>query len=83
MTGLIVSFAAFAIFHSVTAAQWFKDFVAGLMGDRAYQGFYRLIYSALSVLTLLPVVYFYWLLPDRPLYTMTAPWSLGLIALQV
>ncbi len=82
MIGFIISFLVWAAFHSLTAAQGFKDRVAGLMGERAYQGFYRLIYSAVSVLTLLPVLYFYWQLPDRPLYAVPAPFSWGMIALQ-
>ena len=53
------------------------------MGERAYQGFYRLIYSAVSVITLLPVLYFYWQLPDRPLYAIPAPFSWLMIGLQL
>ena len=82
MIGFIASFLIWAGFHSLTAAQGFKDRVADLMGDRAYQGFYRLIYSAVSVLTLLPVLYFYWQLPNRPLYSIPAPFSWGMMGLQ-
>ncbi len=82
MLGFIISFFVWAAFHSLTAAQGFKDRVAGIMGDHAYQGFYRLIYSAVSVITLLPVLYFYWQLPDRPLYSVPAPFSWGMFGLQ-
>ncbi|MEM9775476.1 MAG: NnrU family protein [Chloroflexota bacterium] len=74
MTGLILSFLFFAVLHSITAAQWFKDRVVGLFGLGVYKGFYRLFYSAVSVLTLLPFVYFYFQLPDQPLYTIPFPW---------
>ncbi|MFK7804298.1 MAG: NnrU family protein [Anaerolineae bacterium] len=83
MIGLIVSFVVWAIFHSITAAQGFKDWVARFTGERVYQGFYRLFYSAVSVITLLPVLYFYWQLPDRPLYSVPAPFSWLMIGLQV
>jgi protein-S-isoprenylcysteine O-methyltransferase Ste14 len=82
MTGFIISFLIWAIFHSITAAQSFKDRVARLVGDRMYQGFYRLFYSAVSVITLLPVLYFYWQLPDQPLWQVSAPFSWLMFGLQ-
>lgn len=83
MTGLIVSFLVWATFHSITAAQWFKDGILQLMGERAYQGFYRLIYSVVSLVTLMPVLYFYWQLPDQPLYAVPAPFSWLMVGLQL
>lgn len=82
MIGFIISFSLWAIFHSITAARAFKDRVAHLVGDRVYQGFYRLFYSIVSVITLLPVFYFYWQLPDRPLWQVSAPFSWLMIGLQ-
>ena len=82
MIAFIVSFLVWAGFHSLTAAQGFKDRVAGMMGESKYQGFYRLIYSAVSVFTLLPVLYFYWQLPDRSLYSVPAPFSWLMFGLQ-
>ena len=82
VTGLIVSFTLFAVIHSITAAQSFKDWIARLMGERAYQGFYRLIYSAVSAMTLIPIAYFYLQLPNRSLYTVPAPWAWFLFGLQ-
>lgn len=82
MIDFIVSFLIWAIFHSITAAHSFKDWVARFTGERIYQGFYRLFYSAVSVVTLLPVLYFYWRLPDQSLYAVPAPFSWLMIGLQ-
>lgn len=82
MSGLLLSFIGFAVFHSLTAAESFKLSMANFMGERVYQGFYRLIYSAVSMLTLLPIAYFYLQLPNQLLYSAPAPWSWLLISLQ-
>lgn len=71
-----------AALHSITAAQAFKDRVCRLMDERTYQGFYRLIYSAVSLLTLLPVLYAYLKLPNRPLYAVSPPLAWLMIGLQ-
>lgn len=63
----------YGFFHSVTASIGFKRWLAGLLGDRLMR-FYRIIYSGLAVVTLLPVLALAALLPDRTLYVIPAPW---------
>ena len=46
----------YGAFHSLTAATWWKMRVTALVGERAFLGLYRLAYSIVSVLTLLPVL---------------------------
>jgi protein-S-isoprenylcysteine O-methyltransferase Ste14 len=53
---VLTALLAYGAFHSATASTVWKARVAGLMGERAFLGLYRLFYSVISVLTLLPVV---------------------------
>ena len=82
MSALIASFFIWAVAHSVTAAQFFKDYVRRLVGDERYHQGYRLFYTGFSVLSILPVFYFYWRLPPVTLWQVPSPWSWLLIVLQ-
>lgn len=60
MTGIVLTAGAFAIWalvHSLTAARPVKAWVRARIGQRAYDGFYRLAYNAFSALSLLPLLY--------------------------
>ncbi len=83
MTSFILSFALWAVLHSLTAAQWMKDLFASWLGDRLYQGIYRLGYVIVSVVTFVPVLLLYWRLPDRVLWAVPAPWLWLFIAVQL
>jgi methanethiol S-methyltransferase len=53
---VLVAVLVYGTFHSLMAAPWFKALSARVMGERAYLGLYRMLYSIISVLTLLPVL---------------------------
>ena len=82
----------YGLIHSLMASIGFKRLVEGIFGDPAKR-YYRLIYSTLSVLLLLPVLAIPVLIPDTPLYTIPAPYvyltsavqllSVGLLAYSV
>jgi methanethiol S-methyltransferase len=87
-----LAFIFWAALHSMTAGLAFKQAMRRLMGERAYDGLYRLLYNAFSVLTFIPVLYaggrilpqvFAWVV-DRPgrwfLYGLQA---IGLIGVGV
>jgi hypothetical protein len=57
MTSFLISFIIWAVLHSLTAASRFKAAVRQKIGDRAYEGLYRLFYNVFSVITILPVLY--------------------------
>ena len=76
MLNLILSFLFFAVIHSITAAQWFKDIVQRTLGEQIYRGWYRLFYNGLSVLTLLPLGYFYLTLPLGTAWRIPSPISI-------
>lgn len=83
MSAFLISFVIWAVLHSITAAQWFKALVRKGMGERPYHGFYRLAYTLFSAASFLPVLYFYWLLPDQLLWSVPAPWSWLMMAGQL
>lgn len=46
---------AFAVVHSLTADRQVKSWVASIFGQRAYEGWYRLIYNGLSFIMIMPI----------------------------
>ncbi|MCA9891511.1 MAG: isoprenylcysteine carboxylmethyltransferase family protein [Anaerolineae bacterium] len=52
---IFITMVAFAIIHSLTADARFKAWVAATFGQRAYEGWYRLIYNALSFVMIMPI----------------------------
>lgn len=80
----ILAFALWAILHSVTAATRFKQWARRRMGNRAYEGLYRLAYNVISVVTFLPLLYLAILtLPNDILWQVRWPFSLVLVLLQI
>lgn len=49
---------AYGVFHSILAANGFKLVMLRIMGKRFYQGFYRLIFNGIAVVTFLPVFFY-------------------------
>ncbi|MEJ2749068.1 MAG: isoprenylcysteine carboxylmethyltransferase family protein [Anaerolineae bacterium] len=76
MTTFIIIFISWALLHSLMAARRTKDWVRARIGERPYQGLYRLFYNLLAGVTFLPVL---WItaveLPHRQLWNLSAPWS--------
>lgn len=69
-----LSFVIWAVVHSVTAAASTKAFVRRRFGERAFAGWYRLIYNVLALISFVPVLYFLWTgFPQRVLWTIPAP----------
>jgi methanethiol S-methyltransferase len=77
------SFALFAVLHSLTAGTQARDRLGQFLGARLIDGIYRLIYNAVSVVTLLIPLVLVSLLPDFRLYQAKPPLSFVLIFLQV
>jgi protein-S-isoprenylcysteine O-methyltransferase Ste14 len=66
---ILLALLAYGGLHSLMATTWFKTVSARLMGERAYLGLYRMLYSVISALTLLPILA---LIVDHPGRTL---WS--------
>lgn len=59
-SGILLTAGAFllwALVHSLTAARQLKSWVRERIGQRAYDGFYRLAYNLFSVFSILPLLY--------------------------
>lgn len=90
MVAMIVGMIAFALIHSITADKRFKQRVQAWVGERAYHGFYRLVYNIVSVLFLAPLMLVVlpqgrviWEAPDALLPVMLAVQALGLLGAAV
>ncbi len=71
---LISTFAVWGIVHSLLASIALKDFFRKTLGD-AFMRAYRLGYNVFSALSLLPILWLIWILPNRTLYLIPAPWK--------
>ncbi len=83
MIPFITSFLLWAVLHSFTASQKCKDLVRQRVGDIGYHASYRFVYNVIAVLSILPVFYFYWSLPDMTFWRVPSPWPWLMISLQV
>jgi protein-S-isoprenylcysteine O-methyltransferase Ste14 len=80
----IVSFIIWALLHSIMASRRVKAMVQGWMGERAYEGWYRLFYNLISFITILPVFYILWTqMPQTVLWQISTPLNYGAMAVQV
>ncbi len=71
----LLAIIAFGLIHSVLAAIGIKYRFRAAFGDRAYEGFYRLIYNILSIITFVPVMLLIVLSPSTILWQVPAPWA--------
>ena len=65
----------FGVVHSLTAGPGFKGWAQRTMGERIYQGTYRLLYNVFSVVTFAPVLAAMALTAAQPLYRVPLPWA--------
>jgi protein-S-isoprenylcysteine O-methyltransferase Ste14 len=84
MLKLVMAFVVWSVLHSVMAATGFKAWVRRRVGERVYEGWYRLVYNGVAAVTLLPVLYLLAdLFPNRVLWRIAWPWNLLAIGVQV
>lgn len=72
----------YGLFHSITAALGFKNWMRQVLGERLFLGTYRLIYSAISTLMLLPIIAYVGMHPGAIIWEVKMPYALGLLVLQ-
>lgn len=79
---LLAACGLYGLIHSLLASHTAKRFAEARWGGAARR-WYRLGFSLLGGLTLLPLLWLAWALPDRLLYQIPMPWVLlsGLIQL--
>lgn len=79
---IIVAFTAFAGLHSLIAGMAPRERLKQTFDARLVEGWYRLLYNLIAVVTLIPVLALVALLPDGTLWTVPMPWAAALLALQ-
>lgn len=78
------AFFVWAFFHSLTTSHRFKNWVIHLLGQRIYDGWYRLLYNIVSVVTFLPLLLFgRVLIPNDVVWRIDSPLSLLFYAIQL
>lgn len=80
---VILAWTAFAVFHSLTVSEGYEDLARRWMGNRAYDGYHRLLFTAYSLLAFLLLVLYLRSLPDQPLYRLEGAGRLLLHAVQL
>jgi protein-S-isoprenylcysteine O-methyltransferase Ste14 len=79
---LICTIALWGLLHSLAASIGFKDFIRRVFGD-GFMKFYRLFYNIFAVISIAPILYLMFSLPDITLYQVPAPWTYFLLVGQV
>jgi methanethiol S-methyltransferase len=76
MTTFIITFIIWALLHSLTAARRTKKWVQERVGERPYQGLYRLFYNIFAGVTFVPVLAVTAVnLPNTELWNFPTPWA--------
>jgi protein-S-isoprenylcysteine O-methyltransferase Ste14 len=79
---LLLAMGVYGVLHSVTASLRFKNQVRRLFGS-GMERWYRLVYSLMGVVSFIPVLILFIILPDRILYSVPTPWSWFLLFVQM
>jgi len=76
---LISASVVWGVIHSLLALLALKDFFRKTLGDD-FMRFYRLGYNIFSALSLLPILWLMWILPNGIVYLIPAPWKYLMLA---
>ncbi len=68
--GIVLGWAAFAVFHSLTVSEGYERLARRAMGDRAFDVYHRLLFTAYSCGAFLLLVLFLQTVPDAPLFRL-------------
>jgi methanethiol S-methyltransferase len=74
MNWLILSVAVWGIVHSILASRQVKLRISNMFGETGTR-LYRLAYNLFSVISLLPSMWLWLVLPDVPVYQIRTPWN--------
>lgn len=79
MFWLILVIVTWGMVHSLTASLNFKNFLRRVLGD-GFMKYYRMLYNLFSVVSIVPILYLMFILPDQGLYQVPVPWSYVMFA---
>jgi len=67
---VVAAWAAFALFHSLTVSERYERWARGILGDRRFQAYHRLLFTLYSAAATAAALLYVRSLPDRPLYRL-------------
>jgi len=67
---VIGAWAAFAVFHSLTLSEGYERRVRRLVGNKAFDAYHRLVFTAYSVVVFVLLLLYLSTIPDRPFYRL-------------
>lgn len=67
---VILAWAAFAVFHSLTVSEGYERRTRRLIGDEAFDAYHRLAFTVYSVIAFTLLLLYIRTVPDRPFYRM-------------
>ncbi len=67
---VILAWAAFAVFHSLTVSEGYEGLARRMMGDHPFERYHRLVFTVYSVAVFLLLVFYLRSLPDHPVYKL-------------
>lgn len=80
---LLVFTFVFAVSHSILARLSVKSRIRTRMGDRAYEGLYRITYNVLAVVTFIPIFVVLGLQPGNDVWNLQGFWAVVFRVLQL
>lgn len=79
---ILLACLLYGALHTLLAGQPVKDYARRRLG-RAGARYYRLFFNLQAGVTLLPVFFLAWRLPDAEIYRIPAPWNLLTLLVQI
>jgi protein-S-isoprenylcysteine O-methyltransferase Ste14 len=67
---VVLAWAAFAVFHSLTVSEGYERRVRRRIGDEAFDAYHRLAFTAYSVVAFVLLLLYLRIVPDQPLYRL-------------
>ncbi len=67
---IILGWAAFAVFHSLTVSDGYERLARRAMGDRAFEVWHRLLFTAYSCVAFVVLLLYLNTVPDAPLFQL-------------
>jgi len=67
---VVAAWAAFALFHSLTVSERYERWARGVLGDRRFRAYHRLLFTLYSAAATAAVLLYVRSLPDHPLYRL-------------
>ena len=79
---ILGAFGLYGVVHSLLASLQVKALAAALFGKFA-EKYYRLFYNVFAFITLVPIMALPYTLPNKPWYTIPAPWTYLTLSIQI